>query len=46
MSKSIPVGNRPRCNRHILVMSPEPSEWDIAVRHPEAFAVVTDIVTE
>ncbi len=24
MSQSISVSNRPRCNRHILVMSPEP----------------------
>ena len=26
MSQSISVSNRPRCNRHILGMSPEPSE--------------------
>ena len=25
MSQSISVSDRPRCNRHILVMSPEPS---------------------
>ena len=24
MSQSISVSDRPRCNRHILVMSPEP----------------------
>lgn len=27
MSQSVPVSNRPRCNRHILVMSPEPNNF-------------------
>ena len=36
MSQSISVSDRPRCNRHILVMSPEPKEsFYIAI--PPAF---------
>jgi hypothetical protein len=31
MSQSISVSDRPRCNRHILVMSPEPTQQRLIV---------------